>query len=261
MTIERARSLRKEMTPPERRLWTVLKDRPGGLKFRRQHPLGPYVLDFFCHEAGVAIEIDGLAHELGGNPERDIRRDAWMAGEGILTLRFRAIDVRDQLEGVIASIVEECVRRSPSSGRPLHRLRRSPSPANAGEARGCVMIRLYDTMAREKRPFDPPDPQRITMYVCGPTVYGSAHIGNARPAVVFDTLARLIRHEYRREQPRLCPQRHRRGRQDHRRRGEGGRRPLGDHRALRALYLEDMGALGVLAAGSSRRTPRRKSPR
>jgi len=58
------------------------------------------------------------------------------------------------------------------------------------------MIRLYDTMTREKREFVPADPERITMYVCGPTVYGRAHIGNARPAVVFDTLARLIRHEF-----------------------------------------------------------------
>jgi len=58
------------------------------------------------------------------------------------------------------------------------------------------MIRLYDTMAREKREFIPADPKRVTMYVCGPTVYGRAHIGNARPAVVFDTLARLIRHEF-----------------------------------------------------------------
>jgi len=58
------------------------------------------------------------------------------------------------------------------------------------------MIRLYDTMAREKRAFVPADPKRITMYVCGPTVYGRAHIGNARPAVVFDTLARLIRQEF-----------------------------------------------------------------
>jgi cysteinyl-tRNA synthetase len=58
------------------------------------------------------------------------------------------------------------------------------------------VIRLYDTMTREKRPFVPLNPQRITMYVCGPTVYGRAHIGNARPAVVFDTLARLIRHEF-----------------------------------------------------------------
>jgi cysteinyl-tRNA synthetase len=58
------------------------------------------------------------------------------------------------------------------------------------------VIRLYDTLAREKREFTPADPKRITMYVCGPTVYGRAHIGNARPAVVFDVLARLIRHHY-----------------------------------------------------------------
>ncbi len=58
------------------------------------------------------------------------------------------------------------------------------------------MIRLHDTLTREKREFIPADRKRITMYVCGPTVYGRAHIGNARPAVVFDTLARLIRHEF-----------------------------------------------------------------
>ena len=78
------------------------------------------------------------------------------------------------------------------------------------------MIRLHDTMAREKREFVPADPKRVTIYACGPTVYGRAHIGNARPAVVFDTLARLIRHELRAGQPRLRAQRHRRGRQDHR---------------------------------------------
>ena len=58
------------------------------------------------------------------------------------------------------------------------------------------MIRLYDTLAREKRDFVPADPNAITMYVCGPTVYGRAHIGNARPAVVFDTLRRLIEHQF-----------------------------------------------------------------
>ena len=58
------------------------------------------------------------------------------------------------------------------------------------------MIRLHDTMTREKRPFVPINPQRITMYVCGPTVYGRAHIGNARPAVIFDLLRRVLEHEY-----------------------------------------------------------------
>ena len=57
-------------------------------------------------------------------------------------------------------------------------------------------LRLHDTMAREKRVFTPADPGRVSMYVCGPTVYNRAHIGNARPAVVFDVLARLLRHLY-----------------------------------------------------------------
>ena len=59
-----------------------------------------------------------------------------------------------------------------------------------------MQIKLYDTMARAKRVFVPADPNCVTMYVCGPTVYGRAHIGNARPAVVFDVLARLLRHHY-----------------------------------------------------------------
>jgi len=59
-----------------------------------------------------------------------------------------------------------------------------------------MTIRLHDTMTRTKVDFVPSDPSRITMYACGPTVYARAHIGNARPAVVFDLLARLIRHDY-----------------------------------------------------------------
>jgi cysteinyl-tRNA synthetase len=57
-----------------------------------------------------------------------------------------------------------------------------------------MMIRLFDTQSRSKQPLQPINPQRITLYVCGPTVYGRAHIGNFRPAVVFDMLQRLIRH-------------------------------------------------------------------
>jgi len=57
-------------------------------------------------------------------------------------------------------------------------------------------LQLYDTMARRKRPFEPSDPARVTMYVCGPTVYNYAHIGNARPVVCFDVLFRLLRRLY-----------------------------------------------------------------
>src|SRR5438876_1522260 len=59
-----------------------------------------------------------------------------------------------------------------------------------------MQLRLYDTLAREKRPFTPLDPENVRMYVCGPTVYDFAHIGNARPIIVFDVLFRLLRHLY-----------------------------------------------------------------
>lgn len=103
------------MTPPERRLWNVLRLGPKGFKFRRQHPLGPYTLDFFCYEAALCIEVDGLAHELGSNPQRDQRRDEWLSKEAIRTLRIAATDIRDNLEGVIAFILEACCQRSPST--------------------------------------------------------------------------------------------------------------------------------------------------
>src|SRR3954464_4976966 len=62
--------------------------------------------------------------------------------------------------------------------------------------RGAMELTLYDTLARAKRPFAPIDPARVRMYVCGPTVYDFAHIGNARPGIVFDVLFRLLRHLY-----------------------------------------------------------------
>ena len=107
------------------------------------------------------------------------------------------------------------------------------------------MIRLYDTLAREKRPFVPLNPQRITMYVCGPTVYGRAHIGNARPAVVFDTLARLIRHEFGAKS--LVYARNVTDVDDKiiaSAKGEGVDPSVITERYER-YYLEDMGALGV----------------
>src|ERR1700761_7439134 len=61
---------------------------------------------------------------------------------------------------------------------------------------GSMDLRLYDTLTKEKEVFAPIDPANVRMYVCGPTVYDFAHIGNARPAIVFDVLYRLLRHEY-----------------------------------------------------------------
>jgi cysteinyl-tRNA synthetase len=109
------------------------------------------------------------------------------------------------------------------------------------------MIRLYDTLAREKRPFVPLNPSRITMYVCGPTVYGRAHIGNARPAVVFDTLARLIRHEF--GEKSLIYARNVTDVDDKiiAAAEEEGVEPAVITERYERFYLEDMGALGVAA--------------
>ena len=107
------------------------------------------------------------------------------------------------------------------------------------------MIRLHDTMARERRAFEPADPKRITMYVCGPTVYGRAHIGNARPAVVFDLLRRVLEHAY--PEAEVIYARNVTDVDDkiiNSAREEGVETGVITDRYER-FYLEDMGALGV----------------
>jgi very-short-patch-repair endonuclease len=126
--VVRSRNLRRKLTLPEGLLWQELRSRPGGFKFRRQHPLGPYTLDFFCREAGLAIEVDGMAHDLGRNPDRDLERYGWVAQHGIRTLRIAASDVLGEMEAAVREIVLVCGERAPppASGR-------SPSPGNPGE--------------------------------------------------------------------------------------------------------------------------------
>jgi very-short-patch-repair endonuclease len=102
------------MSLPEVVLWQHLRQRPDGLKFRRQHPAGPYVLDFYCEEARLCIEVDGAAHDFGENPSGDEHRDLWLAGAGIRTLRFAARDVLKNLDGVVQFIRFEC------RVKPLH---------------------------------------------------------------------------------------------------------------------------------------------
>lgn len=116
-----ARRLRRAMTRPELALWHVLRDRPSGLKFRRQHPVGPYVLDFYCPARRLAVEVDGMAHDMGDHPTRDRRRDGWLAGQGIDVLRFRAGDVLGDLDAVLVAILRRCAP-------PLHRPAAGPPP-------------------------------------------------------------------------------------------------------------------------------------
>ena len=108
-TVHRARQLRKDMSLPERLLWRILKTSPNDLKFRRQHPAGPYVLDFFCARANLAIEIDGFAHDIADQPKRDAARDAWLAAHKIDCLRIPAHDVLRNAEdaaSALSSLIE-----------------------------------------------------------------------------------------------------------------------------------------------------------
>lgn len=108
--VDKARNLRADMSLPEVLLWQQLRNRPLGRKFRRQHPIGPYVLDFYCPQARIAVEVDGIAHDMGDRPQRDETRMAWLEGQGITLLRIPAGDVLKSAEDVAAAVVLACSR-------------------------------------------------------------------------------------------------------------------------------------------------------
>jgi very-short-patch-repair endonuclease len=91
-------------------LWRELRKRPGGFKFRQQHPLGWYVVDFYCAAARLVIEIDGQSHSMGDRAERDARRDHWIGAQGLRVIRFAAADVMRDLESALTVILIECRR-------------------------------------------------------------------------------------------------------------------------------------------------------
>jgi very-short-patch-repair endonuclease len=114
-TVLKARALRRTMSQPEARLWQILRMRPAGLKFRHQHPIGPYSLDFYCPSAKLAIEVDGDAHGMGNVPERDAARDAWLEKRGLRTLRIPARELYGDVEAAIIMILDSCGVESPST--------------------------------------------------------------------------------------------------------------------------------------------------
>src|SRR5579871_5487905 len=96
LTLERARELRRRMSPPEVIVWQNLRGgRLNGIRFRRQHPIGPYILDFYCSSARLAVEIDGVGHNAEDRVRHDERRSAWLAAQGVRVVRVAAPDVLD----------------------------------------------------------------------------------------------------------------------------------------------------------------------
>ena len=102
-TVVRAKALRREMSLPEVLLWREL--RQAEVKFRRQHPLGPYVLDFYCPAARLVVEVDGMAHDIGERPQRDELRAAFIAERGLRLVRIPAAEVLRSAADVAASLV------------------------------------------------------------------------------------------------------------------------------------------------------------
>jgi very-short-patch-repair endonuclease len=120
----RRQQLRNDATSAERLLWRYLKGKQAaGAKFRRQHGIGPYIMDFFSHECLLAIEVDGATHSSDEEREHDQRREAFISRHGIKTIRFSNEAVYTSLDGVLLMIEEAVLLRkqeldSSSIGHP-----------------------------------------------------------------------------------------------------------------------------------------------
>lgn len=127
-----SRELRQNSAPAEKIVWACLRNRQvGGCKFRRQYAVLGFVLDYFCPECKLAIELDGDSHS--DRADYDEARTKALEGAGLKVLRFQNTDVFDNLDAVLNSILEECAASVKlSAPRPSPRL----SPAYRGEEEG-----------------------------------------------------------------------------------------------------------------------------
>ena len=135
MIAPHVKRLRTNITDAEQKLWRALRSRGSGAKFRRQVPLGPYIVDFVCFEAKLIVEVDGGQH---ADSPRDAKRDRYFMDQGYRVLRFWNNDVLRNMEGVLTRIAEFV---DPSPGA----LRAPPSPSR-GEG-GTELAAV--TMTRE----------------------------------------------------------------------------------------------------------------
>jgi very-short-patch-repair endonuclease len=110
-----ARELRRTMTDAERRLWRCLRGKQlAGYRFRKQHPIDRFVLDFYCPAARLAIELDGGQHHTDAGRESDATRTAWLENRGIRVLRFWNDDVLQNTDSVVQTIWDVLHQNAPS---------------------------------------------------------------------------------------------------------------------------------------------------
>ena len=104
---DRARTLRAAQTEVERRLWQRLRNRQiKGAKFRRQHPIGPYIADLVCVDARLVIELDGSQHAEEADREADQRRSQYLESVGYRVMRFWNEEILDNIDGVLETIAK-----------------------------------------------------------------------------------------------------------------------------------------------------------
>ena len=127
-TKTKAKRLRSTLSPPEVRLWSALRRNQTGFRFRRQHPTGPYVLDFYCYAARLCVEVDGEQHSFITG--RDEVRDRWLHKQGVRTLRIPARYVLTDLDAVVRWIINEA--STPSGGH-------CPPPPPTGEDQNRII--------------------------------------------------------------------------------------------------------------------------
>ena len=112
------RQLRREQTDAEKLRWYCLRGRQlYSLKFRRQYPIGPYILDFYCHEYKLCVELDGGQHYENAGIQHDEQRQVFLTSHGIHTLRFSNRDVLEHLEAVLLQIAEAIKPLTPTLSR------------------------------------------------------------------------------------------------------------------------------------------------
>jgi very-short-patch-repair endonuclease len=109
-----ARELRQPQTPAEQKLWARVRDRQlGGFKIRRQHIIDRFIIDFYCADRKLCIEVDGDSHTEPDQIEYDQARTKWLNEEGYRVVRFTNREVFNQIEAVLESILNECNQPSP----------------------------------------------------------------------------------------------------------------------------------------------------
>jgi len=129
------RTMRRTSTDAETRFWRCLRGRQlSGAKFRRQHPIGPYILDLYCHDAELAVEVDGGGHAEETQKERDVERTEYLEAHRIRVLRFWNNQVLANTEGVLEVIANALAARRTDT--PLPSGESPPSPSGRGLGRG-----------------------------------------------------------------------------------------------------------------------------